>query len=182
MIHQLKIDSKFYNDIEVNGKRFEVRRDDRGYQVGDMLVMREVKGGKLTGRIVYALVTYIHRNGLEHTFLRWGYCILGIDIIRWCEVPGTTAVKVARMEPKRNPGRERTNPDSAALHPGYEPPRHSMAEAYLTELVVLAETLAAGPDEDLVEVAQRRMATMRLLEQENLDLNDRLGKALERRG
>jgi hypothetical protein len=143
MIHQLKIDSKFYNDIEVNGKRFEVRRDDRGYQVGDVLVMSEFKGGKLTGRSVYALVTYIHRNGIEHTFLRWGYCILGIDIIRWCE-----------------------------------PPMHSMAEAYLTELVVLAETLAAGPDEDLVEVAQRHMATLALLEQENLDLNNRLGKVL----
>lgn len=86
MIHQLKIESRFYDDIYVAGKRFEVRRDDRGYQVSDMLVMREIKNGKLTGRIIYALVTYIHRNDVEYAFLADGYCILGIDIIRWCEV------------------------------------------------------------------------------------------------
>lgn len=87
MIHQLKIESQFYNDIETAGKRFEVRRDDREYRVGDVLVLRECNSGKLTGRIVYALVTYIHRNDLYYTFLIDGYCILGIDIIRWCEVP-----------------------------------------------------------------------------------------------
>lgn len=87
MMHQLKIERRFFNDIEVAGKRFEVRRDDRGYQVDDVLVLREVKDGKLTGRIVYALVIYIHRNDDQYAFLSEGYCILGIDIIRWCEVP-----------------------------------------------------------------------------------------------
>lgn len=41
MIHQLKIESRFYNDIELAGKRFEVRRDDRKYEEGDVLVLRE---------------------------------------------------------------------------------------------------------------------------------------------
>lgn len=85
MIHQLKIESRFYNDIELAGKRFEVRRDDREYQEGDVLVLRECRDDKLTGRLLYALVTYIHRNDAEHVFLVDGYCILGIYIIRWCE-------------------------------------------------------------------------------------------------
>lgn len=87
MIHQLKIESRFYNDIELAGKRFEVRRDDRKYEEGDVLVLRECKDDKLTGRVLYALVTYIHRNDSENAFLVEGYAILGIDIIRWCEVP-----------------------------------------------------------------------------------------------
>lgn len=87
MIHQLKIESRFYNDIETSGKRFEVRYDDRGYQIDDVLVMREINNDKITGRIVYALVTYIHRNDAETLFLRDGYVILGFDVIRWCEVP-----------------------------------------------------------------------------------------------
>ena len=87
MIHQIVILDRFYDDIEVGGKRFEVRLDDRGYQVDDVLVMRETKEAKLTGRIVYALVTYIHRNDSDFSFLLDGYIIMGFDVIRWVEVP-----------------------------------------------------------------------------------------------
>lgn len=86
MIHLLKIQERFYNDILVGGKRFEVRKDDRGYQVGDVLNMRETAAGKVTGRIVYALVTYIYRNDQDSEFLRNGHIIMGFDVIRWCEV------------------------------------------------------------------------------------------------
>jgi len=84
MIHQLKIESRFYNDIETGGKRFEVRHDDRGYQVSDVLAMSEItNGGVPTGKMVYVLVTYIHRNDIVYTWLREGYIIMGFDIIRW---------------------------------------------------------------------------------------------------
>jgi len=84
MIHHLKIQDNFYNDIETGGKRFEVRHDDRGYQVDDVLAMAEIKDGVPTGSVVYAVVTYIHRNSGELSALRDGYIIMGFDIVRWC--------------------------------------------------------------------------------------------------
>jgi hypothetical protein len=84
MLHKLKISPRFYNDIEVNGKRFEIRRDDRGYQVGDIMVLREIDNNTFTGRTIYALVTYIHRNDVQTAFMSDGYIIMGIDIIRIC--------------------------------------------------------------------------------------------------
>lgn len=82
MLHKLKISPRFYSDIEMSGKRFEVRRDDRKYQIGDILVLNEFANNIFTGRTIYALVTYIHRNDAQTTFMRDGYIIMGIDIIR----------------------------------------------------------------------------------------------------
>ncbi len=88
MIHQLKILKKNMSDIEVGNKRFEVRLDDRGYQVDDTLLMEEVDdiinlGLVPTGKQVYVLVTYIHRNSPGFSVLRDGYVVMGFDIIRW---------------------------------------------------------------------------------------------------
>lgn len=38
--HNLKIKTKYYIDIILKGKRFEIRKNDRGYKVGDMCLLR----------------------------------------------------------------------------------------------------------------------------------------------
>ena len=43
--HDLKISPKYYRDIESNGKRFEVRFNDRNFKVGDILYLCEWAGG-----------------------------------------------------------------------------------------------------------------------------------------
>ena len=43
--HDLKIRPKDYRDIESNGKRFEVRFNDRNFEVGDILNLCEWAGG-----------------------------------------------------------------------------------------------------------------------------------------
>ncbi|MCW1051332.1 MULTISPECIES: DUF3850 domain-containing protein [Streptococcus] len=75
MIHKIKISHLYYDDIQNGKKNFELRKDDRNYQVGDKLLLHEIKENSLTGRlievdVVYKLVNYV---GLEN-----GYCILGI--------------------------------------------------------------------------------------------------------
>ena len=75
MIHKIKISHLYYDDIQNGKKNFELRKDDRNYQVGDKLLLHEIKEDSLTGRlievdVVYKLVNYV---GLEN-----GYCILGI--------------------------------------------------------------------------------------------------------
>ena len=41
MIHELKIHPKYLDDILDGSKRFEIRKDDRGFAVGHFLHLRE---------------------------------------------------------------------------------------------------------------------------------------------
>lgn len=41
MIHELKIESKYFTDILKGIKKFEIRKNDRNYQVGDYLILKE---------------------------------------------------------------------------------------------------------------------------------------------
>lgn len=76
MIHQLKIEKKYFKDILSCRKRFEVRNNDRGFCVGDILGLNEVENkDKETGRCTLAEVTYI----LQNDMLQDGYVVLGIE-------------------------------------------------------------------------------------------------------
>lgn len=76
MIHQLKIEGKYFKDILSCRKRFEVRNNDREFCVGDILGLNEIdEKGKETGRCTLAEVTYIIQNEM----LQDGYVVLGIE-------------------------------------------------------------------------------------------------------
>lgn len=49
-IHQLKIAPKYFNAVVAGQKTAELRKDDRGYKVGDVLSLCEWKHGVFTGR------------------------------------------------------------------------------------------------------------------------------------
>ena len=76
-VHEIKIAASYYDDVTSGRKRFELRKNDRGYKVGDTLKMLEFEDGKHTGRIIDADIIYMLEDyaGLEE-----GYCILGIDV------------------------------------------------------------------------------------------------------
>ena len=40
-VHKLKIESQYFNDILNNKKRFEIRKNDRGFKVGDRVHLIE---------------------------------------------------------------------------------------------------------------------------------------------
>lgn len=76
-IHELKISPKYFDDVNKNKKRFELRKDDRDYKVGDLITLREYDNGQYTGREIKNIpIGYILRNVPEYG-LREGYCILG---------------------------------------------------------------------------------------------------------
>ena len=58
-IHDLKLNNKYYRDVAIGVKNFEIRYNDRDYQVGDMLKLQEWDGEKFTGKYCYRMVTYI---------------------------------------------------------------------------------------------------------------------------
>ena len=80
-IHGLKIEKKYFNDVVTERKKFEVRKNDRDYQVNDILSLNEYDKNKkiYTGRHISAKVLYILDDS---TFLKEGYVVLSIAIIK----------------------------------------------------------------------------------------------------
>lgn len=76
-VHDIKIAATYYDDVVSGKKRFELRKNDRGYKVGESLNMLEFKDGKFTGRTINADITYMLK---DYTGLAEGYCILGIEV------------------------------------------------------------------------------------------------------
>ena len=79
MIHELKLLPQYYNDVALGIKTFELRKNDRDFQVGDELVLREWDGEDYTGRSLFRHVVYIY-HGCNCYGLEEGYCILGMKM------------------------------------------------------------------------------------------------------
>ncbi|MNE84633.1 hypothetical protein D3C80_1815570 [compost metagenome] len=78
MIHELKTWPEHFENVWNLSKPFELRKNDRNYQLGDILILKEFEwqNQKYTGRVQNVEVTSILKNfkGIEK-----GYCILGIE-------------------------------------------------------------------------------------------------------
>lgn len=76
--HELKIAPKYFTKVLSKEKTFEFRYNDRNYQVGDILKLKEYDNGQYTGRETYVKITYILQNfeGLQPN-----YAILSIKHI-----------------------------------------------------------------------------------------------------
>ena len=70
-VHELKVLPEYFCAVSEGKKTFELRRDDRGFEVSDGLVLREWDGEKYSGRFVKCKVTYILKDfqGLEAGFV-----------------------------------------------------------------------------------------------------------------
>lgn len=86
MIHQLKTESGYFDDTVSGRKPFEVRKNDRGFKVGDFLGLNEAEPivnpcgviceYKPTGRCCLVRICYI-LNTPE--YCKEGYVVLGIE-------------------------------------------------------------------------------------------------------
>lgn len=77
-VHELKITSEFFEAVKDGRKKFEIRKNDRNYNVGDILVLLEYDkyyeaftGEKITVEISY-MTDYAQQDG---------YVVLGIEEI-----------------------------------------------------------------------------------------------------
>lgn len=84
--HVLKIHKHHYQPVEDGLKRVEIRYNDRGYQVGDVLDLKEYvpdldpdKPGVYTGRHVKVKVTHIVEARDLPNLIAPGYVLLSID-------------------------------------------------------------------------------------------------------
>jgi len=81
--HNLKIWPEFFDDVATGIKPFELRRNDRDYQIGDTLHLEEFQPmlGSFTGRSCNVVVTYIMHatRNAEKIGLPEDFCIMAIS-------------------------------------------------------------------------------------------------------
>ena len=72
--HELKILPQYMDEVLAGNKTFELRKNDRDFQIGDTFVLREWKDGAYTGRYFIQSIVYILKDCPEYG-LADGYCI-----------------------------------------------------------------------------------------------------------
>jgi len=81
MTHELKCWDEFMDDIATETKQFEVRKNDRGFNVGDTLILKGWNNyfAEYTGAVIEAEVTYALTGGVFG--IEEGYVVMGIKVI-----------------------------------------------------------------------------------------------------
>lgn len=80
--HRLKCWQPYFAEVVSGRKTFEVRRDDRGYQERDTLVLCEWTGTRYTGsRHVCQVVFLLGGLQAEMFGLRPGYVVMGLTAL-----------------------------------------------------------------------------------------------------
>lgn len=78
-VHRLKVEQPHFQALWDGSKTFEIRWDDRGYAVGDQLILMEWDGQRETGEGLTAKVTHLLRGGQHGLAEGWVVMSLGGD-------------------------------------------------------------------------------------------------------
>lgn len=74
MMHELKILPEFFKAVRSYDKRFEIRKNDRNFKVGDSILLREWDGENgYTGRTYQAEITYITDFAQKYGYVVFGF-------------------------------------------------------------------------------------------------------------
>jgi len=92
-VHELKTWPQYFDEVASGMKPFEFRKNDRGFAVGDILLLQrfdpelsEYTGAEITAIVIYVLEGF---PGIEA-----GYCVLGIQVSK---------TEQARIIPHKSP-------------------------------------------------------------------------------
>ena len=79
--HYLKTWQPFWDDIASGKKTFEIRKHDRDFKIGDILILQEYDHKTeeyCLGNCLPAIITYIVEGG--QFGIEKGYCVMGIAL------------------------------------------------------------------------------------------------------
>jgi hypothetical protein len=79
MLHELKTHPQYFKRVFEGSKNFEVRKNDRDFQIGDTLKLAEwePENEQYTGRVIFKYVTYILHGG--QFGIESGHCVMGLQ-------------------------------------------------------------------------------------------------------
>jgi hypothetical protein len=80
MIHWLKTDPHHFQRIWDGEKNYEVRKDDRGYEEGDILILADGNNPIATARRV-VIACIINKLGDDQPGIAPGFATLGIHVV-----------------------------------------------------------------------------------------------------
>jgi len=78
MVHELKILPEWFEQVITGAKRFECRKNDRNYQIGDVLILKEwdmTFTGKFTRVRVFSILS-------DEQYTQPNYIIMSIEVIK----------------------------------------------------------------------------------------------------
>lgn len=73
VIHELKILPEFFEAVTSGRKQFEIRKNDRQFQVGDLVILREWVQGNYTGNSYHVFITYVTDFGQPEGQVVFGF-------------------------------------------------------------------------------------------------------------
>ena len=73
-VHELKIAPEYFDAVIDGVKKFEIRKNDRDFKVGDFLLLKDFDGEKFTGDETMQKVTYISAYEQKN-----GYVVMSIE-------------------------------------------------------------------------------------------------------
>lgn len=79
MIHELKTEQQFFDELAAGKKNFETRLKDRPFKHGDFLALNEWKESHYTGRMILMKVNYILDNP---EYCKDGYITMALEPCR----------------------------------------------------------------------------------------------------
>jgi hypothetical protein len=71
--HNLKILPEYFQAIAKGIKTFEIRKNDRNYQIGDQITLMEHNGRNYTGREIIGSITYITDYEQKEGYIVFGF-------------------------------------------------------------------------------------------------------------
>lgn len=82
-VHSLKTIHQFFQDVWNEEKSFEIRNNDRNFQIDDLLLLQEydANNNKYSGREILCDITYILYD-FEVEGIMTGFCVIGISIVK----------------------------------------------------------------------------------------------------
>ena len=90
-LHELKIEDEYFKEVLRENKTFELRKNDRDYQVGDLIHFVDINGCEFDSIHLFATILFPKRMIFEITYVlkdvpEYGldkdYCILGIKKLK----------------------------------------------------------------------------------------------------
>ena len=83
-IHELKTIQPYFDRVWIGDKTFEIRKNDRDFQAGDKVILKEYDSVSktYTKKEIIGYITYVLYN---YEALENGYCIFSFKIDDWID-------------------------------------------------------------------------------------------------